>query len=173
MKLLISALFLVSSATALSAGHMSAHAFEYFHGRGHYETPSGHKGKFLASLIVKKHEGGKYSLRYSVHSRHHDMKFKIGLGKPEASGIFAITHKGEKVGYGYCVKGHICHLNYGFDGADVEETICIHKHGKKHGKHHHSHKPDGKGKRMLKGMGSMHQAGVLKKSWVMHLNKVY
>lgn len=176
MKLLVSALFLVSSMTALSASNISSHAFEYFHGRGYYETPSGHKGKFLASLMVKKH-GGKYSLRYSVHSRHHDMEFKIGLGKPEASGIFAVTHKGGKVGYGYCVEGHVCHLNYGFDGVDVEETIYIHKHGK-HGRGH-KHASDevvrksDKGKRMFFSMGSKSRDGMIKKTWVMHLHKVY
>ena len=180
MKLFISALFLVSSATALSANHMSGHAFEYFHGRGHYETPGGHKGKFLASLMVKKHDSGKYSLRYSLHSRHHDMEFKISLGKPEASGVFAITHKGDQIGYGYCFDS-VCHLNYSMDSVDVEDTFSIHKHhGHKHKRKHAEAKGDDnhqahgkKGKRMFFSMGSKSHDGMIKKSWVMHLHKVY
>ena len=182
MRFFISILFLVSSATALSATHFS-HAFEYFHGKGYYEMPDGQKGKFVASLMVKKHEDGKYSLRYSIHSHHHDMKLQIGLGKANDGSIFAITHEDKKIGYGYCVDSGVCHFNYSMDGVDVEETFKIlqarkHKRGK-HGNMHavgeenkvprHPHKD---GKRMFFSMGSMSHDGVIKKSWVMSLKSL-
>lgn len=188
MKLFISALFLLSSVTALSDSHMSGYAFEYFHGKGHYEAPNGkHKGKFLVSLMIRKHESGEYSLRYSLHSKHHDMKYRLVLGKPAASGIFSVSHRGEDVGYGYCVGKGVCHLNYSVDGIDVEDTFSLNKHhgrGYKHDRKHpvdadaeadepQAHSGKKKGKRMFFSMGSKSRDGAPLKSWVMHLHKVY